>query len=153
MQFKVNENIIWEAQTWRISYVDENIIVLRPKGTKESIIKTIPELERAYMSGNVTSENAVIPELEAENHVYLSDLSLRQQRVINTRMQFIECILREGVTVDNAQEEIITLAAELDISEKETPGESTVRRWLTKYRASDCQSISLLDHRSNVRAE
>ncbi|MDO6487905.1 hypothetical protein Q4503_09350 [Colwellia sp. 6_MG-2023] len=105
------------------------------------------------MSGNVTSENAVIPELEAENHVYLSDLSLRQQRVINTRMQFIECILREGVTVDNAQDEIILLAAELDIPEKETPGESTVRRWLTKYRASDCQSISLMDHRSNVRAE
>jgi hypothetical protein len=153
MQFKVNENIIWEAQTWRISYVDENIIVLRPKGTKESIIKTISELERAYMSGNVTSENAVTPELEAENHVYLSDLSLRQQRVINTRKQFIDCILQEGVTVDNAQEEIITLAAELDIPEKETPGVSTVRRWLTKYRASDCQAISLMDHRSNARAE
>jgi hypothetical protein len=153
MQFKVNENIIWEAQTWRISYVDENIIVLRPKGTKESIIKTISELERAYMSGNLTSESAVTPELEAENHVYLSDLSLRQQRVINTRKQFIDCILQEGVTVDTAKDAILTLAELLEVPAREIPGESTVRRWLTQYRASDCQAISLMDHRSNARAE
>jgi hypothetical protein len=153
MQFKVNEKIIWEGQTWCITYLDENIVVLRPKGSKESVIKTVSELERAYLSRNLTSENAVVPELEAENHVYLSDLSLRQQRVISTRMKFIECILREGVTVDNAQDEIIILAAKLDVPEREAPGESTVRRWLTKYRASDCQAISLIDHRSNTLAE
>jgi len=153
MQFKVNENIVWEAQTWRINYVDENIVVLRPKKTNESVVKTIPELERAYLSGNVRVENTVIHELEAVNHIYLSDLSLRQQRVINTRMQYINCILQEGVTVDTARDAITALADRLDVPASRVPGVSTVRRWLTKYRASDCQAISLLDHRSNTCAE
>jgi hypothetical protein len=149
MQFKINENIIWEAQTWRITYLDENIIVLRPKESNESVVKAIPDLERAYLSGNLISENAVVPELEAENHIYLSDLSLRQQRVITTRMQFINCILEDGVTVVNAQDAIMTLAEQLKVPENKAPGESTVRRWLTKYRSSDCQATSLMDHRSN----
>jgi len=150
MQFKVNKNIIWEAQTWRITYVDENIVVLRPKENKESVIKSIPELERAYLSGDLVDEDAITPQVEAEKQAYLSDLSLRQQRTINTRMQFIQCILKEGVTVDNAQDAIITLAVELEISEGNIPGESTVRRWLTRYRASECQAISLMDKRSNT---
>lgn len=150
MQFKVNENIIWEAQTWRITYVDENIVVLRPKETKESVIKMVPELERAYLRGDLVSEEAITPKVEAENQIFLSDLSLRQQRTINTRMQFIQCLLAEGVTVDNAQDAINTLAEKLDIHEDDSPGESSVRRWLTKYRASECQAISLMDNRSNT---
>lgn len=150
MQFKVNENIIWEAQTWRITYVDENIVVLRPKEMKESVIKMIPELERAYLRGDLVSEDAITPKIEEENQLFLSDLSLRQQRTINTRMQFIQCILKEGVNADNAQDAIVTLAGELDIAKDDAPGESTVRRWLTKYRASECQAISLMDNRSNT---
>lgn len=150
MQFKVSENIIWEAQTWRITYVDENIVVLRPKDTKESVIKMIPELERAYLRGDLVSEEAITPKVEAENQIFLSDLSLRQQRTINTRMKFIQCLLKEDVNVDNAQGAILMLAEELGIPEEATPGESTVRRWLTKYRANECQAISLMDNRSNT---
>jgi hypothetical protein len=150
MQFKVSENIIWEAQTWRITYVDENIVVLRPKDTKESIIKMIPELERAYLKGDLVSEDAITPKIEVENQIFLSDLSLRQQRTINTRMQFIQCLLKEGVNVNNAQDAILMLAEELGIPEEFVPGESTVRRWLTKYRANECQAISLIDNRSNT---
>lgn len=150
MQFKVSENIIWEAQTWRITYVDENIVVLRPKESKESVIKTLAELERAYLAGDLISEGALTPKTIAEEQILLSDLSIHQQRKINMRMQFIQCLLREDVTVDNAQDEINKLADRLEIPQKNVPGVSSVRRWLTTYRKSDCQTISLMDKRSSI---
>jgi hypothetical protein len=151
MQFKAENKIIWEGNTWLILFVDELAVVLKPEDTNERVHLTRTELEKAYMEGKVKDTKAAVNEVEAKDELLFSDLSLRQRKIVTQRLEFIHSFELEGATVKNDVEVVAKIAKSMNL--KKVPGVSSVRRWITKYRKSGEQAMALLDNRSNMVVE
>lgn len=145
INFEVGQQILWEGNRWEIRFNEARTVMLKHLNTQQFIHTTLGKLEKAYMERTIAPTASSDETENLANKLNFSELSTRQQKIVLFRMHFVDRFMVGDVTIFNAKDIIREMVKDLEI--EKGPGEASVRRWVTIFRKSGNEPISLVDNR------